>query len=129
MSFRITPIGLAGQWGLFLCIDRSSDLVPKYNPAEGDLRDVIFTCRVWEPLKSGAEAPLFFENKSYLFLDYWWLLTHLSWSEVPPTRFCTPCYRASEGRPLHSVSHKNCSQIESSCTENKASSLSLILDC
>jgi len=55
--------------------------------------------------------------------------TPLSCSEVPPTRFCTACYRASEDRPLHSVSHKNRLQIESSYTENKAFSLPLILDC
>ena len=46
-----------------------------------------------------------------------------------PTRFCTPCYRASEGLPLRSVSHKNRLQIGSSYTENKAFSLPLILDC
>jgi hypothetical protein len=50
-------------------------------------------------------------------------------SEVPPTRFCTPCCKASECHPLHSVSQKNRLQIGSCYTENKTFSLSVNLDC
>ena len=53
----------------------------------------------------------------------------LSRSEVPPTRFCTPCCKGNDCHPLHSVSQKNRLQIGSSYTENKAFSLPLILDC